>query len=196
MMTVNSTDSPVVGLNFMDCLEYRYPEYLIRFYRGQRDHQRTPFASRQQAQQNAAGFHITRTWSSDVAVADVAIDVDNTGRLPLDHSGNPMPRPRPVSFRRHLAPAGPRPVLAGIPPSKSVWQWENENGTWESYDAGVQLLIETKFKAGNSPQRMMGGKVIISTDTFQYELDLSTEMQINLTTGTERRVRRTLLLHA
>ena len=62
---------------------------------------------------------------------------------------------------------GPRPVLAGIPRSKSVWQWENENGTWESYDAGVQLLIETKFKAGNSPQRMMGGKVIISTDTFQ-----------------------------
>ena len=40
-----------------------YPEYLIRFYEGERDQLRTPFLSRQQA---GASTAIKKTWSADV----------------------------------------------------------------------------------------------------------------------------------
>eukprot|EP00567_Pseudictyota_dubia_P002061 CAMPEP_0197465518 /NCGR_PEP_ID=MMETSP1175-20131217/64580_1 /TAXON_ID=1003142 /ORGANISM="Triceratium dubium, Strain CCMP147" /LENGTH=917 /DNA_ID=CAMNT_0043001535 /DNA_START=549 /DNA_END=3302 /DNA_ORIENTATION=- len=149
-----------------------YPDYLVRYYRGSRNHKKTPFETKEEAmkakevqpeQPVAAG----RSWSwfRDDAAADQA-------EQGLSSS---------VTFTKG----------SGAPSDAAVWEYLDATGKWKRYDAASQGKIENvyqQFSAGSSPVSTLQ----IKSGEWRYEIDVDSMKQTNIehSNRTKRKIRR------
>ncbi|XP_074120237.1 putative E3 ubiquitin-protein ligase DTX2 isoform X3 [Sminthopsis crassicaudata] len=81
------------------------------------------------------------------------------------------------SVRRHLYPQQSAPGR-GV-----LWEWLNDDGSWTPYEMSICEYLEQQLSQGIQ-------LVDLSPLGYNYEVDCSTHMQVNKTSGYRRRVQR------
>ena len=193
-----------------------YPEYLVRYYLGQRDPERTPFDSLQEAllhkkerKENLDTVDSTPTSTASInaeAEPEEMKDIEQKKKNQhVDDSPKPNGHPyaqqqniphdyQPRQIPQVVQPNTPQVANASAsPPGTSddgfaVWEFLGDNG-WISYDDLAQMEIEGAFK------RDPRGKITIQGFPFRYELDLERRTQRNMDhpAHTTRKIRRHVL---
>mmetsp|Transcript_22777 Transcript_22777/g.43783 ORF Transcript_22777/g.43783 Transcript_22777/m.43783 type:complete len:601 (-) Transcript_22777:36-1838(-) len=94
-----------------------------------------------------------------------------------------------LELQRCTAGAGAQQRAAELSRSaeKATWEWcasEGGNGAWSAYNKLSTKMIETAFQQGRDLAQILINKVL-------YQIDLVLMVQVNMTTGYRRLVRRT-----
>ena len=177
----DSYNQPVLVLPTAD------PDYLVRYYRGARDPQRTPFETRRRATPPAlvpqpqvlvgggggggddGDPDLLPNWTAKVA--------PNNGRTYYVNQLTKQSRwIRPQASGSGAAAGGSRPPL-------TVWEFD-DNGTWKPYDDAAQIQLEDAHRS--TPPTV----VTLSTGRWTYSVDVAKFVQTNVDTGTQRNVQR------
>jgi hypothetical protein len=191
-----------------------YPEYLVRYYLGQRDPERTPFDSLQEAllhkkerKENLDTVDSTPTSTASInaeAETEEMKDIEQKNKNQHEDD-SPKPNGYPYSQQQNIPhnyqpQQIPQVVQPNTPQVASasplgtrddgfaVWEFLGDNG-WISYDDLAQMEIEGAFK------RDPKAKITIQGFPFRYELDLDRRVQRNMDhpAHTTRKIRRHVL---
>jgi ABC-type branched-subunit amino acid transport system substrate-binding protein len=144
-----------------------YPDYLIRYYRGPRDKQRTPFGSHQEADLDLPPGWVQRQDPKSGRPYYVFTSVAGTQTSHWD-------RPSDMAIRNPLADT-----------ALHEWQFDDQGG-WKPYDDPAQVLLEQAWQDKNT------FAVNVTTAAWTYCVDLNSMMQTNVAHASrkQRRVRR------
>ena len=144
-----------------------YPDYLVRYYRGERDPDRTPFKSKKEAMK-----------SKQDAYGDLAPSDD----LELGGGGGDSTTSSVSSDGSDGQPA------AGGAGAAVVWEYLDDGSVWRRYGDQHQASIEDAYRAFRTrgpPAR----PVHITTDMWTYEVDVESMEQVNVEHSNRRRRR-------
>lgn len=152
-----------------------YPEYLVRYYQGQRDTRRTPFRNFREA------------------LMGQSLDDDASGemvQIPRMVETNQLDDDEFVGPPTVVAEPEPLPVVYEV----ATWGYLDDDNQWRAYSEEDQSGIEWIYRRYQEHPQLADSKFRLHVGTAVYELDVRemTQTRVNHSAHTKRRIRRSV----
>jgi lipopolysaccharide export LptBFGC system permease protein LptF len=156
-----------------------------RYYKGERDEKRTPFASWEEVQAEKANRELREAKESAASCIFRQLQ-DASSRLAAQASIRPLVAKE--SARVLFAENEDDRSDSSEVYAKGIWQFQDDNDKWVNYLNGHQIQLESAY------QQDKNGVTTIETFPWTYAVDFSVNLQTNLD-HPERRTRKIRRIH-